>query len=677
MSHSSDFSKSTIRADIQGLRAVAVALVLLFHFGDIVSGGYLGVDMFFVISGFVITQSTIREIRESLTFNWKNFVKRRVRRLLPGAAVVLAFSAIGALIFLSPFGPQQETARMVVGAATYSTNFLLMPRGYFAVESGSNPLLHFWSLAVEEQFYAVWPFAVLLFIALKRRISTTVFHLSLSLTLISAASISCLLYYLLVEKTVSIDHYSVFDSLKQRNVTLEYFGFYSPFTRAWEFLAGVMGSFIVSKNKETLPNFWSGFTWAIGAISITFSVLVIGSLGGGKSNIESTSHTLPTLLCVLGTTSLLVSGANLRISQKVLGTKVFRSIGDWSYSIYLWHWPLWAFATRVWSPSWIMAILVSVISVGVGAIQYSLFENPVRLKKIWRKVPSLGLVTSLVIGSIVVAACYSWLVPKIAMHIAGRTTGDSALHIIERPCVGNSITVGNARSCIYSDPEGERTAVLVGDSMAKSLSGGFAKAAENLGMKSAVFSLAGCAFLRENSPIVSNDECTLWRVNVFDAIRFLQPDVVVIANLSSLYIDILNQSSDPQESMNFWASELDATLNSTMVETSGVLLVQPPPRFAKDVRYEISLIKPIGEPEERREVQTRRSSVNLLEQKTIADDELRIQVLNFDDIFCGQDTCTQVVEGQLMYEDFDHLTPQGSLLLVGKIEEKIKLLLSM
>jgi len=582
------------------------------------------------------------EIRESSTFDWMNFLKRRVRRLLPGAAVVLAFSAIGALIFLSPFGPQQETARMIVGAATYSTNFLLMPRGYFAIGSGSNPLLHFWSLAVEEQFYAVWPFAVLLFIALKRRISATVFHLSLSLTLISVISISCLLYYLLVEKTASIDHYSVFDSLKQRNVSLENFGFYSPFTRAWEFLAGVLGSFIVSKSKDT-----------------------------------STSHALPTLLCVLGTTSLLVSGTNLRISQKVLGTKVFRSIGDWSYSIYLWHWPLWAFATRLVGPGWLMAILVSVISVGVGAIQFSLFENPVRLKKIWRKVPSLGLVASMITGSVVVAACYSWLVPKIALQIAGRVTGDSALHIVEKPCVGNSITVGNARSCIYSNPEGERTAVLVGDSMAKSLSDGFAKASENLGMKSAVFSLAGCAFLLENSPIVSNDTCASWRANVFDAIQFLQPDVVVIANLSSLYIDILNQTSNPQESMDFWASELGATLNSTMGETSGVLLVQPPPRFAKDVRYEISLIKPIGEPEERSEVQIRRSSVNLLEQMTIAADDLRIQVLNFDDIFCGQNTCTQVVEGQLMYEDFDHLTPQGSLLLVGKLEEKIKLLLSL
>lgn len=668
---------SSYRADIQGLRAVAVALVLLFHFGDILKGGYLGVDMFFVISGFVITQSTIREIRESSTFNWRNFLKRRVRRLLPGAAVVLLFSAVAALIFLSPFGPQQETARMVVGAATYSTNFLLMPRGYFAIESGANPLLHFWSLAVEEQFYAVWPFAVLLFVALKRRISTTVFHLSLSLTLISVTAISCLLYYLLAEKAASIDHYSIFDLLKQRNVTLENFGFYSPFTRAWEFLAGVLGSFIVSKRKEITANFWSGFTWVVGAISVTFSVLVIGSLGGGKSNIESTSQALPTLLCVLGTTALLVSGANLRTCETVLGSKAFRSIGDWSYSIYLWHWPLWAFATRFWNPGWQISIFAFILSVAIGAIQFSLFENPVRSKKIWRKVPSLGLVASLVTGSLVVAVCYSWLVPKIALQIAGRVTGDSALHIIERPCIGDSITIGNARSCIYSYPEGEKTAILVGDSMAKSLSDGFTNAAENLGMKSAVFSMAGCAFLREDSPIVSNDSCTPWRENVFDAIQFLEPDVVVIANLSSLYIEIMAQMSNPQDSMDFWASELGETLNSTKGETLGVILVQPPPKFAKDVKYEISLIKPIGEPEQRSAVLSRRSSVNFLEQKTVGNFEPRIQILNFDDIFCNQDNCTQVVDGQLMYEDLDHLTPQGSLLLVSKLEEKIKLLLAL
>ena len=667
---------SSYRADIQGLRAVAVALVLLFHFGDILKGGYLGVDMFFVISGFVITQSTIREIQENSTFNWRNFLKRRVRRLLPGAAVVLVFSAIAALILLSPFGPQQETARMVVGAATYSTNFLLMPRGYFAIESGANPLLHFWSLAVEEQFYAVWPFVVLLFVALKRRFSATVFQLSLSLTLIFGIAISCLLYYLLVEKASSIDHYSVFDILKQRSITLENFAFYSPFTRAWEFLAGVLGAFVYSKRSKSTTNFWNGFSWVVGAISVTFSVLVIGSLGGDNSNTASTSHTLPTFLCVLGTTSLLVSGANLRICETVLGSKVFRNIGDWSYSIYLWHWPLWAFSTRFWNPGWLIATFASIMSVAIGAIQFSLFENRVRSKLIWRKVPSLGLIVSLVTGSLVVAACYSWLVPKIAFQIAGRVTGDTALHIIERPCIGDSITIGNARSCIYSYSEGEKTAVLVGDSMAKSLSDGFAKAADNLGMKSAVFSMAGCAFLHEDSPIVSNDTCTPWRENVFDAIRYLQPDLVVIANLSSLYIEIMGQTNNPQDSVDFWASELGKTLNSTLGETLGVLLVQPPPKFAKDVKYEVSLIKPIGEPEKRSEVQSRRSSVNFLEQMTVGTVDPRIQILNFDDIFCSNDYCTQVVDGQLMYEDSDHLTPQGSLLLVNKLEEKMKLLLA-
>lgn len=667
---------SSYRADIQGLRAVAVALVLLFHFGDILKGGYLGVDMFFVISGFVITQSTIREIQENSTFNWRNFLKRRVRRLLPGAAVVLVFSAIAALILLSPFGPQQETARMVVGAATYSTNFLLMPRGYFAIESGANPLLHFWSLAVEEQFYAVWPFVVLLFVALKRRFSATVFQLSLSLTLIFGIAISCLLYYLLVEKASSIDHYSVFDILKQRSITLENFAFYSPFTRAWEFLAGVLGAFVYSKRSKSTTNFWNGFSWVVGAISVTFSVLVIGSLGGDNSNTASTSHTLPTFLCVLGTTSLLVSGANLRICETVLGSKVFRNIGDWSYSIYLWHWPLWAFSTRFWNPGWLIATFASIMSVAIGAIQFSLFENRVRSKLIWRKVPSLGLIVSLVTGSLVVAACYSWLVPKIALQIAGRVTGDTALHIIERPCIGDSITIGNARSCIYSYSEGEKTAVLVGDSMAKSLSDGFAKAADNLGMKSAVFSMAGCAFLHEDSPIVSNDTCTPWRENVFDAIRYLQPDLVVIANLSSLYIEIMGQTNNPQDSVDIWASELGKTLNSTLGETLGVLLVQPPPKFAKDVKYEVSLIKPIGEPEKRSEVQSRRSSVNFLEQMTVGTVDPRIQILNFDDIFCSNDYCTQVVDGQLMYEDSDHLTPQGSLLLVNKLEEKMKLLLA-
>ena len=188
--------------------------------------------------------------------------------------------------------------------------------------------------------------------------------------------------------------------------------------------------------------------------------------------------------------------------------------------------------------------------------------------------------------------------------------------------------------------------------------------------------MPGCAYLHEGSPVMSNETCTPWRANVFDVIRYLHPDVVVIANLSSLYIDILNQTNNPQDSINIWSSELTTTLNQTMSEAKGILVVQPPPKFVKNVKYDISLIKPIGSPEERGEVESRRIRENALEIKIIGVENPQIQIFNFDNIFCGEQTCTQVVENQLMFEDADHLTPQGSLLLVSQLEEKMKQLIA-
>ena len=123
------------RADIQGLRAIAVILVMLFHFETRLRGGYLGVDMFFVISGYVISLSTIRNVRSEKRFNWQYFYRRRVRRLLPGAAIVAILSSLFALLTLSPFGPQQKTATMLMSVATYSTNFALMKSNYYALNS--------------------------------------------------------------------------------------------------------------------------------------------------------------------------------------------------------------------------------------------------------------------------------------------------------------------------------------------------------------------------------------------------------------------------------------------------------------------------------------------------------------------------------------------------------------
>jgi len=660
------------RADIQGLRAIAVLLVLLFHFGGIVEGGYLGVDMFFVISGFVIAQSTQREISESGSFNWRSFLRRRVRRLLPGAAIVVLFTAVAALVLLSPFGPQQETRRMIVGAATYSTNFLLMPTGYFSIDSASNPLLHFWSLAVEEQFYLLWPVVVLLFLILRKRINSAVFRKCLFFALAASIAVSCSLFYLFTEKSSSIEGFAALDVLKQRGISLVHFGFYSPITRAWEFLVGSLSALVLLKNREAPVFKWPSFIWLVGAISVLFSVVSVGFMGANNNIPESSSHALPALLSVFGTALLLISGSDFQYGRKALEVIFLRKIGDWSYSIYLWHFPLWVFASRLWPPGWVLAALITFASIGIGALQFKLFENPIRLNRVWRNVSSKGLVITLFATSLVVSACYSWLTPQIALRISGRETGELALHAIERQCLGQSIKVGNATSCIYSDVDSARTVILVGDSMAKSLSDGFIEAANNLGFRSLVFSLPGCPFLVDNSTIVSNDSCTSWRTNVFGVVQKVKPDVLVVANLNSLYLELLGQANNSQQHAAVWATDFESMVKSAAMVARSVLIVQPPPKFAKDVTYDISLVSPIGLEENRDEVIARRYEANLLEAEVVGNNNPQVQIYNFSDIFCGKTRCSQVVDGQLMFEDIDHLTPQGSLLLVGQIEEFFK-----
>jgi hypothetical protein len=208
--------------------------------------------------------------------------------------------------------------------------------------------------------------------------------------------------------------------------------------------------------------------------------------------------------------------------------------------------------------------------------------------------------------------------------------------------------------------------------MAKSLSDGFIEAAKNLGFRSLVFSLPGCPFLVDNSTIVSNDSCTSWRTNVFGVVQKVKPDVLVVANLNSLYLELLGQANNSQQHAAVWATDFESMVKSAAMVARSVLIVQPPPKFAKDVTYDISLVSPIGLEENRDEVIARRYEANLLEAEVVGNNNSQVQIYNFSDIFCGKTRCSQVVDGQLMFEDIDHLTPQGSLLLVGQIEEFFK-----
>jgi peptidoglycan/LPS O-acetylase OafA/YrhL len=196
--------------------------------------------MFFVISGFVIASSTLREIDQTNTFSWSAFLHRRVRRLLPGTALVAVATAVLSMLLLSPFGPQQETAKMLLSAATYTSNFILMPQSYFSLDPKANPLLHMWSLAVEEQFYFVWPIAIVVFISMRNRIHTRAFKVIVWTVALIVLLASCWLFLMSATRGSLVNDYRWFRPLIKRNITPEHFAFYSPLTRAWEFVAGVV-----------------------------------------------------------------------------------------------------------------------------------------------------------------------------------------------------------------------------------------------------------------------------------------------------------------------------------------------------------------------------------------------------------------------------------------------------
>jgi lysophospholipase L1-like esterase len=160
--------------------------------------------------------------------------------------------------------------------------------------------------------------------------------------------------------------------------------------------------------------------------------------------------------------------------------------------------------------------------------------------------------------------------------------------------------------------------------------------------------------------------------NVANAINVVKPDILVISNLGSLYIDILGQTYSGDEAKQIWSNEMARTISQSVSQLKAVLIVQPPPRFVQDVKYDISLLRTISKREPRPDVIARRIVANEIERNLLDPAKTNLGLLNFYDVFCNESDCSQVIGNQLMFEDADHLSPQGSRLLVDQIETKMK-----
>ncbi len=343
---------STYRADIDGLRAVAVLVIILFHINkDLLPGGFIGVDVFFVISGYLISLNIIRDVNAN-KFSIAEFYSRRIKRIFPPLIIVLVTTIGLSQLILLP-----EDALTVAKSGLWSTFsmanvyfWLFQDTSYFAVASNQLPLLHLWSLGIEEQFYIIWPFALLLFLRSKYKI-----------------------HFFAVFGLIGILSYALGEFLFSHAPS---FSYYMLPTRAGELLlGGILAQFIIKKEKLEIPKV------VVSMISLLGLLMIIGSLFLLSEN--SVFPGVRALLPTLGTAALIFSGHYGNAApNRFLKLKLMSWIGFISYSAYLWHWPILAFYRYGnFKITLLSGCIIFFITLFVAWLSYAYIETPTRKSK--------------------------------------------------------------------------------------------------------------------------------------------------------------------------------------------------------------------------------------------------------------------------------------------------------
>src|SRR5580765_4339515 len=348
------------RPDIQGLRGIAVALVVLFHAGLPFPGGFTGVDVFFAISGFVITSSLVAELERDGRLSLTRFYARRVRRLLPAlATMIVVVTALGTLA--TPVGAMHITALTGLFASTFGANVYLsaLPQGYFGASTTLDPFLHTWTLAVEEQFYVVVP-ALLLGAWLLGR--SRPFRGASRLTALAAVAALTAASFELAVRTLSEPAAAV--------TFADRFGFYGAPARAWEFGGGALLALVFPLLRR-VPAFAATAAGTCGLAAVCFAGFAIH----GQASFSAWEALLP----VGGACLLMAAGAAPEnMCSALLAVRPLTWIGDRSYSWYLWHWPLIVFARGLAPGSGWVAPVAAAISLVPASLSYRYVENPIR-----------------------------------------------------------------------------------------------------------------------------------------------------------------------------------------------------------------------------------------------------------------------------------------------------------
>jgi peptidoglycan/LPS O-acetylase OafA/YrhL len=486
----------TYRSDIDGLRAISILAVVWYHaFPASVPGGFVGVDVFFVISGFLITQIIVSQLASN-SFSIPDFYGRRIRRIFPALIVVLVATYIAGWILLLP-GEFKVLGDNILGGAGFFSNFVqLNGQGYFAPDASSNPLLHLWSLGIEEQFYIFWP---LLLMVLSGR------HRNAIIIAIAAGSMAANLW--LVR-----DHQA--------------FAFYSPVTRAWELLAGAL----LARSRPEGGSCFSAIPAEIKGAAGLVLVTLASAFLRDTSEYPGWAALLPVSAAVL-----LLDARDSMVNRRILSHPAMVVIGRVSYPLYLWHWPILCYLGIVRGgvanllEKDLAVLLAFVLACGTAY----LIENPIRQR---RRVAS-GLVLAMtviaVVGlSTVFGEGFGFRFPAEISDIASLPAKDNAGFRADCFFETGDIPIDRRTRCI----EGGSGPVLFvwGDSTAAALYPGLKAEQQRHAFRIAQFTAAACT----PSVIGGSPQCARLNDDAFRVIADIRPDIVLLHAMWSEKTDL-------------------------------------------------------------------------------------------------------------------------------------------
>ena len=552
------------RPHIEGLRAVAIIGVILFHAGvQNIPGGFLGVDVFFVISGFLITGILLEEVRLTGTVSLAAFWARRARRLLPAATLVCLATLLLSLGLDAPF-VQANHARSALSFASYWSNLRFMVRGadYFDHTSASDPFLHTWSLGVEEQYYLVFAPLVLWLAWSVRRQSFSQFRWRLleCVVAISIASFAGCLLLTAVRPLIA---------------------FYALPARAWEFGLGALVALRLTQGAQK----GSRFDGAI--LLVALAVVIAASL---VADSRTANRGPLTLLLAVGTAVLIqVGGRGPTLVGRLLETPIMRWLGRLSYSWYLWHWPIAVYWSQLVPKPISLMIGMPLLSLALAQLTYVAIEAPAR-RTLLPQSPRRALLAALVLALGGTAA------GLIALQVSRQRVRDPAYaFILEARRIktrmqidGCQLTPTDIRlsDCSYGDPASATTVVLFGDSHAARWFPALERVIAERAWRLVPMTKSGCPSVAvpvwRKSLGRAYTECGRWRENVFERLAVLQPSLVLISN--SYWHDVVGAPpagvilAPPPAQV--WRRGLQTTLER-LPRTAAVLLLEdvPYPKF--------------------------------------------------------------------------------------------------